>query len=80
MRSGMKVWRDEYAGAAQARTYMGEGAGVAERYVASAAGAEHLGALDGDRIEAWIDGLDPDRIPRSVKTLTSLIDTESPSV
>jgi exodeoxyribonuclease V alpha subunit len=45
--------------------YLAEGTGLAERFVATLDGVEAVGALDGDRCEAWVAGLDPlSREPR----------------
>lgn len=53
-----------YVEAGRARAddyYLGEGGGIAERYVASSSvGVRRLAPLSGDAYEAWVAGLDPD--------------------
>lgn len=68
MHGGVKVYRGapaaarNYVEADHARVddyYLAEGTGLAERFVATPAGVERAGALDGDQYEAWVAGLDP---------------------
>ncbi len=74
MHGGLKVYRGSpaaarsYVEADRGRAddyYLGQGTGVAERYVASPGmgerpGVRHEGTLTGDAYEAWVGGYDPD--------------------
>jgi exodeoxyribonuclease V alpha subunit len=68
MHGGLKVYRGSpaaarsYVEADRGRAddyYLGEGTGVAQRYLASPEGVRSGGALDGDAYEAWVGGCDP---------------------
>ncbi|MEO8518347.1 MAG: MobF family relaxase [Dermatophilaceae bacterium] len=70
MHGGLKVYRGSpaaarsYVEADRGRAddyYLGEGTGVAQRYLASPeAGVRHGGALTGDAYEGWVAGYDPE--------------------
>ena len=68
MHGGLKVYRGSpaaarsYVEADRGRAddyYLGEGTGVAQRYLASPEGVRSGGALSGDAYEAWVGGCDP---------------------
>jgi exodeoxyribonuclease V alpha subunit len=68
MHGGLKVYRGSpaaarsYVEADRARAddyYLGEGTGVAQRYLASPEGVRFGGALSGDAYEGWVGGCDP---------------------
>src|SRR5450759_4644046 len=69
MHGGLKVYRGSpaaarnYVEADRGRVddyYLGEGTGVAQRYLASPTrGVRHGGTLNGEAYEAWVGGYDP---------------------
>jgi exodeoxyribonuclease V alpha subunit len=55
---GVKFYRGAARAARADEYYLGEGAGVAARLVATPGGVDHAGSMDGETYEQWVAGID----------------------